>query len=259
MSRFIRLGLKLYSTNTDLIPDAIRILEENICHYIELYIIPDTYETTVAHWQNCHIPFVIHAPHSVHGINFAVYSQWEKNRERFMDAQRFANKLNAEIIIVHAGHSGSINETIRQIALLNDGRICLENKPKVGLNNENCMGWSPDEFRKVADAGLLNAGTVLDFGHAVCAAISSGKDPMEFIREFLVFKPRVFHLSDGDAASERDTHLNIGDGNFNVTDFLSVVPENGHLTLETPRDHQNGINDFVKDICRIRELFLNRS
>jgi len=257
MSHSFRLGLKLYSTNTDLIPDAIRLWEENICHYIELYTVPGTYETTVTLWQSCHIPFVIHAPHSVHGINFAIAGQWEKNRERFMDAQRFANRLNAEVIIVHAGHGGSMDEAIRQIGLLKDERICLENQPKMGLNNEHCIGWSPDEFHRAADAGVLNAGTVLDFGHAVCAAFSLGMDPMDLVREFLVFKPRVFHLSDGDTASEKDSHLNIGHGSFNIADLLSVLPENGYLTLETPRNHGNGMNDFVHDVRCIRESFVN--
>ena len=50
-------------------------------------------------------------------------------------------------IIVHGGHTGNIEETIRQVAQLNDSRIILENKPKVGINDEACVGWSPDEFR----------------------------------------------------------------------------------------------------------------
>tara|TARA_B100002003_G_scaffold220534_1_gene222920 strand:- start:81 stop:902 length:822 start_codon:yes stop_codon:yes gene_type:complete len=252
------LGLKLFSTDIELLREAVKLSEENVFHYIELYILPGTFEETAKIWQSCKVPYVIHAPHSVHGMNLSLDSQWGGNRALFKETQRFADLLGAEIIIVHGGHSGTLHETIRQIKLLKEDRICLENKPKTGLNNENCIGWSPDEFKRVADAGVLNSGIVLDFGHAICAAYSLGKDYMELVNKFLVFKPRVFHLSDGNIASEKDSHLNIGQGNFKIVDLLSVVPENAYVTLETPRNNLNGINNFIKDISSIQSL-VNRS
>ena len=252
------LGLKLFSTDFELLREAAKLSEENIFHYIELYIIPGTFEKTAKIWQSCQIPYVIHAPHSEHGINLSLDSQWGENRALFKETQRFADLLESEIIIVHGGHSGTLHETIRQIMLFNEDRICLENKPKIGLNNEYCIGWSPDEFKRVADAGVLTSGIVLDFGHAICAAFSLGRDYMELVNEFLLFKPRVFHLSDGNIASEKDCHLNIGQGNFKIADLISVVPENAYVTLETPRNNLNGINDFIKDISCIQSL-VNRN
>jgi len=46
-----------------------------------------------------------------------------------------------------------------------------------------------------------------DFGHAVCAANSLKKKPMEFIKEFLELKPRLYHLTDGFFKNEKDEHL----------------------------------------------------
>ena len=258
MFNSIRLGLKLFSTDTELLPEATRLWQKKVFHYIELYTIPGTFEKTAGVWRNCQIPYVIHAPHSEHGVNLAVAGQWEENRKYFEESRKFADNLKAEIIIVHGGHTGTIDETIRQIALLDDERICLENKPEIGLNNEQCIGWSPGEFQLVLDSGVLSAGTVLDFGHAVCAAFSEGIPPMELVMKFLAFNPKVFHLSDGNTASEKDAHLNIGHGDFKITKLLSVVPENAYVTLETPRSSLNGINDFVKDVSCIQAL-VNRS
>ena len=252
------LGLKLFSTDVALLPEVAKLSKENVFHYIELYIIPGTFEKTAKIWQSYQIPYVIHAPHSLHGMNLSLDSQWGENRVLFKEVQRFADLLMAEIIIVHGGHSGTLHETIRQITLLKEDRICLENKPKIGLDNENCIGWSPGEFKRVADAGVLNSGIALDFGHAICAAFSLGRDYMELVNEFLLFKPRVFHLSDGNIASEKDCHLNIGQGNFKIADLISVVPENAYVTLETPRNNLNGINDFIKDISCIQSL-VNRN
>ena len=64
--------------------------------------------------------------------------------------------LGADWIIAHGGNNGSILETIRQIGLIGDNRIVIENKPKIGLRDETCVGWSPADFRKIADAGRLH-------------------------------------------------------------------------------------------------------
>ena len=85
-----QLGLKLHSTNTDLISDAIALWKEDIFQYIELYIIPNSYVSTIEMWKNCQIPFIIHAPHSFHGINLAIASQRVQNCKLFEETQKFA-------------------------------------------------------------------------------------------------------------------------------------------------------------------------
>jgi len=248
-----KVGLKLYSINTDLILEAESLWHKVFFQYIELYIIPGSYSSTHEKWHSCNIPFVVHAPHSVHGINFALASQKKQNIARFKEAQEFADRLRADRIIIHGGHTGSITETIRQVVGLSDSRIILENMPKVGINNEVCVGWSPKGFQLASISGGFK-GFALDFGHASCAAFSLGQKSMDLVRSFLVFKPKIFHLSDGDPNSERDKHQNIGKGGFNIIDFLSVIPEGGFLTIETPRNNQNGLEDFVKDINALSEL-----
>jgi len=221
--------------------------------YIELYIIPGSYEATINAWKDLNIPYVIHAPHSFHGVNLAQADKWETNLQCFNEARQFADDFGSDIIIVHGGNNGSFEETLRQISLFNEPRIALENKPKVGIQNEVCVGWSPSEFQSAIAVGVLS-GTVLDFVHAVCAANSEKIDKMKMIKEFIVFHPKVFHLSDGDAFSEKDVHLNLGRGNLDLSGFLSVIPESGLVTIETPRNKSNGLDDFVNDVHSLSNL-----
>ncbi len=249
----MKLGLKLYSTNVNLIAEARRLKKQKIFEYVELYTIPHSYEKTIDDWKGLNIPFVIHAPHSFHGINLAQADMWKTNQHHFKEAQLFADSLEADTIIVHGGNNGSFAETIRQITLLDEERIALENKPKYGQKKEICCGWSPAQFRQAVDDGFSNA-FILDFAHAACAANSLNIDTMEIIRGFVEFTPKIFHLSDGDNSSEIDIHLNLGKGSFDLADFLSVVPDGALMTIETPRNQSNGLEDFVNDVYFLRKV-----
>lgn len=248
-----KIGLKLYSTNVSLIGEAKKCKEEGIFDYIELYIIPGSYEKTIDAWKNLDVPYVIHTPHSFHGVNLAQKDRWKTNLQFFNETRMFADDFDSDIIIVHGGNNGFFTETIRQIGLLNDRRIALENKPKMGIRNEVCVGSSPDEFHCAAEAGVLN-GTVLDFVHANCASNSMGIEVMELVSEFMMFKPKIFHLSDGESSSEKDTHFNFGKGNLNLHQFISMVPEGGLITIETPRDKFRGLSDFVCDVKYLHSM-----
>ena len=103
------------------------------------------------------------------------------------------------------------------------------------------------------------SGTVLDFVHAVCTANSAKMNEMEIIKAFMVFHPKVFHLSDGNASSEKDIHLNLGEGNLDLERFLSVIPNGGLVTIETPRDELKGLENFVNDIHFLRNLLAKQN
>src|SRR3972149_7600029 len=250
----MKIGLKLYSTYIALIPDARELKVKECFDFVELYIIPGSYENTIEHWKGLDVLYVIHAPHSYHGINFAQADQLETNLKNIGETQLFADTLGVDIIIIHGGNNGSFDETLRQISMLDDSRIVLENKPKRGLSYEVCVGCTPSEFQYGIEREVLN-GMALDFGHASCAARSLGINAMDIIRGFMKFKPKIFHLSDGDALSERDIHLNLGKGDLNLTEFVSIIPEDSLLTIETPRNPLNRLDDFMKDILFLRSIF----
>jgi deoxyribonuclease-4 len=252
VGHFLRFGLKLYSTDTSLI-SAAQSLEEGHFQYVELYVVPGTFRETIRHWKSFNIPYVIHAPHSSHGVNLARREHRTGNRIHMGETRAFADALGASTIIVHGGNNGFLSECIYQIRMLGDKRIVIENKPKIGLRGELCIGWSPADFHVIASAGLLH-GVVLDFAHAACAARSEGIDEMGMIESFLAFHPIVFHLSDGDATSEKDTHLNLGEGDRDLGFYVGCVPPGGYITLETPRNPATGFDDFVRDVAYLSSL-----
>ena len=247
-----KIGLKLYSTNTGLIPEAL-LLKNKFFNFIELYIIPGSYDKTINAWKELAVPYVIHAPHSFHGVNLARLEFRATNIRHMGEVQRFADELHADAIIVHGGNNGDINETIEQLRIINDVRIVVENKPKIGMLDELCIGWSPSEFNQFRKAGVLH-GTALDFTHAVCAARMEEADEGAFIKSLLKFEPKIFHLSDIDSSSHKDMHLNFGKGSLNLEQLLSFMPVNGLVTVETPRGIAENLSEFVADITYLRSL-----
>jgi len=248
-----QIGLKLFSVNGDLIDEVLRLYAEDWFDFIELMVIPGTFADTRSVWKRMSIPVVIHAPHSGQGVNLADKRKEAENRQKLHEAQMFADLTSADKMIVHGGHNGDLSELVRQLRELGDPRLVLENKPKMGLQGELCIGFTPDELRQVVQAVNL-AGTALDFGHATYAACSLQVDAMDLIHGFLAFAPVVFHLSDGDRASEKDMHLNFGKGNFDLGHYCRTIPDDALVTLETPRRAATGLADFKSDVLFLRAL-----
>ena len=73
------------------------------------------------------------------------------------------------------------------------------------------------------------------------------------IEEFLKFNPMLFHVSDGDTTTEKDVHKNLGKGDLDVKEFFSVIPDDGMVTIETPRETKPGLGDFIEDISYLKE------
>ncbi len=253
----MKIGLKLYSSDISLIPETEK-LKDSILDFVELYIVPGSYRNTIVAWRNLDVSFVIHAPHSFHGVNLAQAEKWETNSRCLHESRLFAEDLLSDIIIVHGGNNGSFQETLHQLHLIRDSRLILENKPIRGLFDEECVGWSPAELHLAVETGAVS-GTALDLVHAWCAALSLQREAMGLIREFLELKPRVFHLSDADAQSEKDSHFNFGKGSLDIRRLLSVVPNDGWLTIEAPRDSSRGLTDFITDVHYLRKLISENS
>ncbi len=247
-----RTGLKLYSTNTDLIPEAI-LLKNKYLDFVELYIIPGSYDKTINSWKEFDVPFVIHAPHTGHNVNIANNEMRKFNIEIYQEVRCFCDALKSPHIIVHGGSNGILEEMIFQLKMIGDDRIILENKPMKGLNGESCQGCSPEDFNIVFASGALHA-MALDFGHAIYYAACCNLDYREVIESFMSFSPQIFHLSDGYYDSYTDVHLNLGKGKFNIKELLNYVPKGSKLTIETPRVSHNNLNEFAEDVHHLQGL-----
>lgn len=249
-----KLGLKLWSVNENYFKEAVRLYKEGYYDYIELYVIPGSFENFINLWKTIEIPFIIHAPHFRHGLNLAKEDVFEQNLKFAAETRKFADKLNAEYIIFHPGIAGKVEETVRQINIINDSRILIENKPYYTVLGDGniCNGHSPEEIKYIAEN--TNTGFCLDIGHCFCSANAKKINAFKYLRDFLVLKPQMYHLTDNDFSSDIDNHLHFGEGDFNVAKVLNHIPEGAKITLETNKNSKENLDDFIKDVENIRHF-----
>jgi len=212
-------------------------------------------------WQYKHNwPVISHMSelqqHQLVNVNIADFQLRQTNLISYQEVKKFADALSSPIIIVHPGCNGSLEEVIEQLMLINDNRLCIENKPQQGLNGQICRGSSPEEIQSILNGSTLK-GFVLDFGHAIYAAKSYQMDPMNMINEFMKFNPVLFHLADGEKSSEKDVHHRLGEGNLDLKKLVFTIPKNASVTLETPRSSKTDLKEFVQDIAYLKDtIFL---
>jgi sugar phosphate isomerase/epimerase/L-amino acid N-acyltransferase YncA len=248
----MKIGLKLFSTNDFYINEALKLYKEKVYDYIELYVVPNSFEDFISLWKSLDIPFIIHAPHFRHGVNLAKKEQFEQNLLFSKEAQKYADTLNSKYIIFHPGIAGDLEESVRQINLIKDERILIENKPySTVLNDGNiCNGNSPEEIKYLLEN--TNASFCLDIGHCFCSANAQNIEPFQYLKEFFNLYPKMFHLTDNEFKSPVDKHLHFGDGDFNVEKILNLLHENAQITLETIKNSKENLDDFIKDVTQIK-------
>lgn len=251
-------GLKLWSSNWFYLKPASELYVEGVFDYAELYVVPGTSQDFLEQWKEAKFPFFLHAPHSYSGLNFALKKFETANRTLITEVESFRIALNAGLTIFHPGTGGTIEETIRQIKTFKGEfpglfkSAVIENKPKLGLNGEFCIGASAEEMKQILhETGL---GFCLDFGHAVCYAAWKGVGYESILDQFLELQPSIFHLSDGDMNSAIDRHLNFGKGNFELEAMVSRIPSNACISIETPKETGADLRDFETDVTYLRNV-----
>jgi len=249
-------GLKLFSTNTDSIKTAREYHARKLIDYIELMVLPGTYRGTMRSWQGLEVPFIIHAPHGTYGFNLSDPDKRRHNAKVFDESRNFADRLDAEFIIVHPGLMGEAEETARQIRKIDESRIIIENKPFISLRQTKCVGWSPEEIRFIMrETGI---GFCLDIVHAVKAAYACGQDHNSFLNRFLALKPRVVHICDCKVKGCFDEHLNLGQGELDLCGIvgrsLKFSPK-VKFTLEVPERSYKKLNSYRKDRLILKDCF----
>lgn len=247
----MKFGLKLWSKNKDLMGEANRLINGKIFHYVELFYVP---ETEIKPFLEQDIPYIVHIPTEKFGLNIGNKNKKEFNLKIINTCINWADKLNARYIIQHADY-GSIEDAKDLLKEVHDERIVIENMPKVGINGEKMLGYEPVQLKELMDTG--NFGFCLDFAHAAKAAVSMGKDYKEYINGLLKLKPDMFHISDCDLKNEVDEHLNIGDGelDFKFLKECILSTNSWYVTLETPRKNLNSVDEDLKNLEKLKELF----
>lgn len=257
----VKLGLKVWSTNLGYIKPALELYHEGVFDYVELYVVPEAEEDCLGKWKETGFPFVLHAPHSYGGLNLSLKDAEDNNRALIARVNAFRGALEPEYVIFHSGVRGTIEETIRQINMFKGEfpdlfkPAVIENKPKMGLKGEVCIGSSPEEIKEILDETGL--GLCLDIGHAICYAAWKQTDHKKVIDQFIALDPGIFHLCDGDRSSKTDMHLNFGMGNFDLRRIIQRIPADAYVSIETDKSSETDLDDFENDINYFKDAKQN--
>lgn len=252
-----RIGLKVWSSNLQYKDEILRLYREDVFQYLELFVVPGSSDT-IPVWKTTLLPIILHAPHSYKGFNPSLPENEEANVRLLNEVAEFSDELGTPSVIFHPGINGTIGETIRQYRSFLSRfptvfrNAMIENMPKTGLENETCVGSTPQEISRIAhEVGMK---VCLDFGHAVAAAAAMSVDYKTLISEFLALEPAFFHLSDGHAESVYDEHLHLGQGNLDLGWMLRQLPVGSGVSIETVKDSPDSLDDFVADVRYCRSL-----
>lgn len=244
----MKIGLKLWSTNTgSYLCEAVRLYTNKVFDYLELYYVPESIGS--AHeWKATGIPCIVHAPHSAHDVNLAASDHEVRNRKIYDEVSAFSDRLEASIIIAHSGFFGELSEVVRQLNIIGDKRIIVENKPYLPVDDtpRRLVGSTPEEIRMILDGTGL--GFCFDVGHAVASANVHGAKWREYFASFMELKPKMFHLSDIDINSVRDQHLHFGKGSLPIKEILDTIPDASKISIETKKDSRVNLVDFEEDV-----------
>jgi len=245
----MKFGIKLWSTNKELIKIAKKHFLKGDFDYIELSAIKNTFDKELlSHLKG--IPTIIHCDNNQ--INFADERFYEENITAIKEAQKFVDFLNSRHIIIHPGYDGNIRNTNQLLKEINDQRICVENMPGRGIDFEVCLGRTAEELKKIKSRNYC-----LDIAHAINASITLGIDMFDNLKSFLKLDPIIFHLSDGNLNNDVDEHLNIGEGEYDFRRIIDLIRnKKGKLTsVETPKTNYNSLEEDINNIKRIKKYF----
>lgn len=244
----MKLGLKLWSINTDhYYQEAKRLYKQGVFDYIELYVVPNTLEHIVK-WKELDIPFTLHAPHFMHGVNLAEVSKFEYNSKIFLEVEEYRKGLNAKYTVIHSGMNGDIKETVRQLNIIKPVNALIENKPyKAPLKPRLlCRGATIEEIKYVLES--TDCGFCLDISHAICTANSVDIAPYKYLEKFQKLEPKTYHLSGNFINSVNDCHMHLYEGNYDYSEIFKIIDKNQAIAIETKKDSIENLEDFIKDI-----------
>lgn len=258
-----KFGLKLWSKdfikNKDFTKDAERALKDGLFDYLELYALPDSFEDTKDAVKTGFLgtEVVIHAPHAMQDLDISNVEEFENNKKRLEASQRFADMLQADMIILHPGMGRGeqfLAESIRQFKAFNDKRLIVENLPGYCSQTKRLLhGIEPCEIKRFIKE--TNARFCFDFSHAICGANTYNRDVYEVLVEFKALNPAMYHLCDGDVKSTNDSHLHYGEGNYDLRRLvLEFTADDALITMETGKGLPESVQPWVDDIAYIHKL-----
>ena len=236
-------GLKIWSINTELIDEAVSLIQSGSFAYLELMPVP---KTRIDPFLQRNIPYIIHSVE----VDIADPACREQSRQAIQECLRWADALHAPWVVLHPWR-GDIHTATKFVDDLNDSRIIIENMPYMGLDGFSLLGSRPDEIECFKREG--NCGFCLDLSHAIKAACAYEIPYPIYLDSFVTLNPTMFHLSDGTLDGGKDEHFAIGKGEYDMKFLLDLIACSGeeiYVTLEVPKHH----GDFREAIDGREEL-----
>lgn len=192
----------------------------------------------------------IHAAHYEDGFDPSNKDSFELNKNILELAAKAADIVDSPWIIVHPGHNLSSNSQKNMFEFFDkywDSRIIFENCPAID-NAENGLKYLfslPNDLKNLLHR--YRAGTILDFGHAICTANTLNLKVDQLINEFYELKPVTFHISGIELNADTDSHLHLFEVENNM-EYLRKIPNNKLVTFEVPNEGVKDKNKLLKDI-----------
>jgi endonuclease IV len=240
---------------TDFVDQALKIVKDGIFDFAQLIVFSDSYDdtNTIIREKMHDIRTVIHAP--FYDVDTGNRDLLKSNFHKLKDAQKFADLLCSDIIILHPGRGDGeeyLCETIRQFQTINDARITIENLP-YNPHGRVLHGSSPEEIKRIVDE--THCKFCFDFAHAICAANSLGKNIYDDFAKYNALQPNLYHLSDGNFSATVDSHLHLGLGDYDIAKILKEFTlENSMIVLETKHANAVTVESWIKDMQYIKNL-----
>lgn len=236
----MRLGAKITT-------DDLSVAEElaEIFDFLEVLYISET-----SNWnKKISNALVVHAPHHMHEVDL---SKKDGNIHFVKDAIEFARKIGAKRVIIHGGMKSEDDHTaenMRELIEFGEGlKIITENLPyKTGTTTNSYS--TPAQLKKLLEK--TGCGFVLDFSHAAHACFSLNLDFDQTIKEFLKLDPVMFHLYDTKIDRDRDLHLPLGQGDFDIPKLIKLIGDKD-ATLEMRRPVM--VKDFVNSLNYLKKM-----
>lgn len=255
----INLGLKLYSNQLEKYQnEVVELIENEKFKYIELFVFPDSLEH-LKDWRKFklkyNLNFTLHAPHFSNGVNLSDKNLENRNVEVYKQVNQYREELEAMYTIVHGGMDGSIDETVRQLDLINPIDMRIENKPPISprFQDKHCRGAKIEEIKFIMQRHPCKF--CLDVGHAFCSAVYYNIDQFEYLKAFQELNPECYHLSDGNFDDHIDIHYHIGNGDYDWKKIFSIIDNSKNMTLETVTKSGNeSLKFFANDVDEVNKI-----
>lgn len=248
----IKYGIKLWTNNSRLFPNAADGYKNNFFDFVELYHnadeIIDFDELEILK----RIPIIVHNTNNLGFHEFEIRAKqldiWEKTK-------KLADYFGSSYIVVHPGGLSSFNEFQKNLEKIDDPRILIENMAGLDLNGNLTFGYDLLQLEKIKQLKEI----CFDFEKAVKAACYQEIDYKEFVADSLKnLKPFYFHISGGNKESCQDEHGNLWESNFDLKWIKKILLKISHkkdvfLVFETPKG-KDGMKNDIKNIKYFKEI-----